>query len=119
MSDQIDGKAGDDVLIGGRGIDFLTGGLGADQFILDVDANETDEILDFNPEEGDTIVLWHRADTTSSITINNVKVTLEGELQVSLDGKRWRSIANLHRPNLTFKIQNKGNRATLRFETRF
>lgn len=48
--------AGDDVLIGGPGIDTLTGGAGADLFLLTAEGGP-DEITDFNPYEGDRIVV--------------------------------------------------------------
>lgn len=55
-ADTIDGGAGNDTIRGGAGTDYLTGGRGADTFI--VGANSAyDVITDFNPDEGDTIVL--------------------------------------------------------------
>ncbi|MEB3175505.1 MAG: Calx-beta domain-containing protein, partial [Cyanobacteriota bacterium] len=54
--DKLYGGAGDDLLDGGAGIDVLTGGLGADGFVLRSGAG-SDRILDFNPAEGDLIML--------------------------------------------------------------
>ena len=57
------GGAGDDVLIAGHGAALLEGGAGADTFAYLLDSNnaaswhEPSRILDFNPAEGDRIVL--------------------------------------------------------------
>lgn len=50
------GAKGDDVLIGGAGNDVLQGGAGADVFKFSPRLG-IDEILDFNPAEGDQLVL--------------------------------------------------------------
>jgi Ca2+-binding RTX toxin-like protein len=70
-NDILDGGEGDDQLIGGAGADQLTGGAGADVFTIsasfDMTNNgwtyspdrdgERDQIMDFNPGEGDKIDL--------------------------------------------------------------
>ena len=55
--DVLRGGQGDDVLYGGIGVDRLYGGLGADRFVFDLNVSEIDEIMDFNPEQGDTVWL--------------------------------------------------------------
>ncbi|WP_159790025.1 peptidylprolyl isomerase [Sodalinema gerasimenkoae] len=62
--DVLIGGPGNDVLIGDRGQDTLTGGAGADSFVFRgdtnigrVDPNQADVVTDFNPAEGDRIVL--------------------------------------------------------------
>jgi len=55
-SDIIDGGAGNDTIIGGVGNDTLTGGRGADNFVFGA-RSQLDMITDFNPAEGDRIVL--------------------------------------------------------------
>lgn len=74
----VTGTTGDDVLVGtldadallgGRGADLLTGGLGADRFVLQDAASAgldsalvaIDRITDFNPAEGDLLVLRGQA----------------------------------------------------------
>jgi len=61
QSDLLMGWAGRDVLIGGQGDDILSGGRGADRFQFgksrDFKVMERDEIVDFDGEEGDHIVL--------------------------------------------------------------
>lgn len=63
-SDSLDGGAGNDVLVGGRDTDTLTGGTGADQFVFDAyfssfsaSTDGVDVIADFNPAEGDKLVI--------------------------------------------------------------
>jgi Ca2+-binding RTX toxin-like protein len=52
--DAIDGGRGDDILIGGFGDDTLEGGAGADLFDL---TQGDDVVTDFNPKQGDRLVL--------------------------------------------------------------
>ncbi|MED5383464.1 MAG: calcium-binding protein, partial [Cyanobacteriota bacterium] len=52
--DSLDGGQGDDTLIGGLGDDTFAGGEGADLFDLSLGS---DVIKDFNPEDGDRIIL--------------------------------------------------------------
>ena len=54
--DSLDGGQGDDTLIGGLGDDTFAGGEGADLFDLSLGS---DVIKDFNPEDGDRIILPH------------------------------------------------------------
>ncbi|MBO9502974.1 hypothetical protein J7346_14795, partial [Brevundimonas sp. A19_0] len=56
-NDRLLGGDGDDVLIGGAGFDHMVGGAGADRFEFDISGNSLDRIFDFNPAEGDTIVI--------------------------------------------------------------
>ena len=117
--DELRGGAGDDVLIGGPGMDRLYGGLGADQFVFDLDAAETDEIFDFNPEDGDTLVFQWKDSTKKKLTSNNVKLDSKGNVKVKLGGKNWNSIVGIKRGNLVFKIEEKGAKAILKFSSSF
>ncbi|MCC5899237.1 MAG: peptidylprolyl isomerase [Phormidium sp. BM_Day4_Bin.17] len=63
-NDVLIGGPGNDVLIGDRDQDTLTGGAGADSFVFRadtnigrVDPNLADVVTDFNPAEGDRIIL--------------------------------------------------------------
>ncbi|MGD8524662.1 MAG: retention module-containing protein [Thioalkalispiraceae bacterium] len=53
--DQLLGGQGDDVLIGGKGADTLDGGGGADVFKYTTLEDAGDTILDFKPQQGDSI----------------------------------------------------------------
>ena len=55
-SDTIDGGAGNDTIVGGVGNDTLTGGRGADTFVFGA-RSQIDMITDFNPAEGDRVLL--------------------------------------------------------------
>ncbi len=55
--DRLFGGDGDDVLIGGAGFDYMVGGAGADRFEFDISGDSLDRIFDFNPDEGDVIVV--------------------------------------------------------------
>lgn len=57
--DEITGGAGNDTIRSGSGADVVTGGPGADIFVIDLSTLDEghDRILDFNPEEGDRIVI--------------------------------------------------------------
>lgn len=55
--DRLFGGGGGDVLIGGAGFDYMVGGSGGDRFEFDVAGDSFDRIFDFNPDEGDTIVV--------------------------------------------------------------
>jgi Ca2+-binding RTX toxin-like protein len=55
-NDQIFGDAGDDQLSGDLGDDTMTGGPGADRFMFRAGSGH-DTVADFNPAEGDRIVL--------------------------------------------------------------
>jgi Ca2+-binding RTX toxin-like protein len=54
--DSVVGGAGDDYVSGDRGNDTITGGAGADLFHGSQDAG-VDRVLDFNPAEGDRVML--------------------------------------------------------------
>ena len=68
------GGAGDDVLVAGHGAALLEGGAGADTFAYLLDShdasgwNEPGKILDFNPQEGDRIVLAGGSGTKASVS---------------------------------------------------
>lgn len=74
--DILEGSAGRDILIGDLDFDILTGGADADTFILGANASEVpmnateaDLITDFNPTEGDKIVII--------ASLNSQELTLE------------------------------------------
>ncbi|WP_424932904.1 calcium-binding protein [Amaricoccus macauensis] len=57
--DSMSGGEGDDLLVGGLGSNELAGGYGADRFAIRSDA--TQHIVDFDPYEGDSLVIWDSA----------------------------------------------------------
>ena len=63
-SDHIIGTAKNDVLSAGRGVDYLLGGAGADRYVFrqkeGFGRRGADRILDFNPVEGDQLLVSSR-----------------------------------------------------------
>ncbi|WP_430463299.1 nidogen-like domain-containing protein [Tabrizicola sp.] len=55
--DRLFGRDGADTLDGGAGQDWLTGGAGADSFVLRSRADAGDLVMDYNPDEGDALVI--------------------------------------------------------------
>jgi ABC-type amino acid transport substrate-binding protein len=55
--DKLDGGSGNDLLDGGSGRNILYGNSGADRFLLRAPGSEVDLLLDFNPLEGDQMVV--------------------------------------------------------------
>jgi hypothetical protein len=122
--DQLHGGDGDDVLIGGIGLDRLFGGLGADEFVIDILTDEADEILDFNPEEGDTIVL--KVDRSKNsvvvlpgrIKVNNFQMKSNGDLRAKFGGKTWNKLVNINRSDLVVNVKDDGHKVVLKFRKR-
>ena len=56
-NDWLSGGIGNDILIGGAGDDVVSGGIGADQFVITSGNDGFDIFSDFNPAEGDRIVI--------------------------------------------------------------
>lgn len=69
---KITGGKGDDTLTGGEGADNLTGGDGADIFISSAGK---DVIADYNPSQGDVIILNNVTPTKVSVSKQNVTIT--------------------------------------------
>jgi Ca2+-binding RTX toxin-like protein len=74
-NDTLDGGADLDILDGGRGNDQLTGGSGRDYFVIRAEANSTDTITDFNPEQrGEKIILIGFAGLEDSTQLTRTQV---------------------------------------------
>jgi Ca2+-binding RTX toxin-like protein len=117
-NDELRGGNGDDVLDGGIGIDRLYGGLGADRFVFEIESMETDDVIDFNPAENDTVWL-QRKYSDSRITAESIRVDREGDLEVQLANENWSNIVNLHQNNLEFDTEEFTDGLRLRFIKRF
>jgi hypothetical protein len=140
--DELRGENGNDVLIGGSGIDRLYGGLGADRFVIDIDASlEADVIMDFKPEEGDTI--WLELEKSArfrmkdkkkmptkikagnvqldykKVTIENVRIDYDGDVEVQFKGKSWVKVVGIKRSDLKVKAKQDGQNISFTFTKRF
>lgn len=90
--DALYGGLGDDILVGGPGADRLVGGQGADGFWFEPGHTEdfNDVIADFNPTQGDRIVLSGYAETS----FQDRYWIPDGstDIYVDLDGNGWSDI---------------------------
>jgi hypothetical protein len=123
--DVLRGGNGDDVLDGGVGIDRLYGGLGADRFVFDMDAIEADEVIDFNPDQNDTIFLrrkYSEMDTNTKpyeITGESVRIDAEGDVEIQLKNSNWARIVRLNQHNLELNSREITGGLQLFFTRRF
>ncbi len=136
-NDTILGGDGNDMIYGGDGIDRIYGGDGADRFVFDIDTTETDEILDFDPAEGDEI--WIRIGKgrgaggstevdlgLKKIDINlkgaaadRVRVNRYGDVEVRFKDREWTRLVRTGRSKLDVKINRAGDHLRLRFSQKF
>ena len=126
------GDAGDDVLFGGAGYDQLYGGSGSDTFVIDLNHVEVaDEIMDFDPIEGDSILLLlprskpKQEDLSADIsggklearyqriTINNIRIDNVGDIEVQMDGKTWDRIVRVKQTGLKLRASSQGDKIQL------
>jgi Ca2+-binding RTX toxin-like protein len=90
--DQLLGGAGDDFLSGDVGADTLTGGAGADTFHISVGSG-VDLVTDFNPAEGDRVLLEPGTSYTVSQVGADVHVDLAGGGELVLAHVQLSSLA--------------------------
>lgn len=109
--DVLRGGDGDDILYGGAGIDRLYGGPGADRFVFTLDATDIDEILDFNPDQNDIVLLQNKYtdDATGAapvgLTADHVRVDEEGNVKVLSQNGNWTTLVKLHEYNLKLETR--------------
>ncbi|MGR3455100.1 calcium-binding protein [Pseudooceanicola sp.] len=79
-SDELLGGDGDDFVFGGAGGDFARGGAGADRFFASSEANDVTVIHDYNPDEGDWLILSPGSYTRSELRLLGDRLTdLDGQ----------------------------------------
>ncbi len=135
--DLLRGGDGKDTIYGGSGVDRIFGGDGADRFVFDFDATETDEILDFDPAEGDEI--WIRMTPrkpdelsasvklrTNRIDLNlkgaatdRVRLNKHGDVEVRFQDRDWTQLVRTGRSRFDVKINRAGDYLRLRFQQQF
>jgi hypothetical protein len=118
--DRLQGLAGDDILIGGRGADILFGGAGSDQFVIDFISGLPDEIGDFRPEEGDTLLLRFEYNPQAEFpkkrpTIGNIKIDYDGDVTMQLLNEDQFEVVKLKRSDLKLKVDDLGDDIRLTF----
>lgn len=117
--DELRGGAGDDILIGGRGSDIMFGGSGADNFVIDYISLEPDEIMDFRPEEGDTLSLRLLDTARQQIVTNSIGLNSKGVITFQLLGGKQVEAVNLNRRDLSLKVDAVGKKIYLGFSLKF
>ena len=133
--DWLEGGDDNDELYGGPGLDRYLGGPGADRFVIDIESEEVDEILDFDPDEGDVILLQQGklSGTSGSIKLrpkridfnmvdapaDRIRINRNGDVEVRFKDRSWTSLVRTGRSRLDLKINRDGDRLRLRFSQRF
>jgi hypothetical protein len=116
--DELRGGDGDDILYGGVGVDRLYGGPGADRFVFEIDAEETDEVMDFNPAQNDTV--WLQGNYSEyTYTADSIRIDNEGDLEIRLGHKDWSRVVRLHQKDLDLNVEELTGGLQLHFIRRF
>jgi Ca2+-binding RTX toxin-like protein len=95
-AENIFGSDGNDSLFGTSGIDEIVGGNG----------NGADEVMDFNPEQNDTVFLQRKYTemdintTAEKIIGESVRVDDKGNVEVQSKNGNWTRMARLKQTNL-------------------
>ena len=126
FADEIYGGKGDDIIYGGFGADVLFGGAGADEFVVQAsELDSVDTIKDFNPDEGDTIVLQFNSPSIKNMRIpkelgtSNIKLDKNGNLKILMDSKDWMTLMNIEHTNMYFQVENESNFIRFVFDKKF
>ena len=124
-NDVLNGGNGNDILDGGPGLNQFYGGPGADQFIIPIDDHETDEVMDFSPEENDTVFLrrkYYKDISTAEsddLQADGVRIDDDGDIEVRLNHRDWTRVVRLHEKNLDLSSQELTDGILLTFTRRF
>jgi Ca2+-binding RTX toxin-like protein len=116
--DELRGGNGDDMLYGEAGVDRLYGGLGADRFVFEIGAEETDEVMDFNPGQNDTV--WLQGNYSEyTHTADSIRIDNEGDLEIRLGHENWSRVVRLNNNNLDLDVEELTEGLQLHFSRRF
>jgi hypothetical protein len=123
--DELRGGDGNDVLNGGAGIDALFGGSGADKFYIDAIHDLPDFVMDFKPEEGDSVWLKFgdlprtKRSFPKELNYHNVQLKANGDVRVRLVSEGWLELVKLKRSDLTMTVDDFGKEVRLTFVKKF
>ena len=117
--DELRGGAGDDILIGGRGSDIMFGGSGSDNFVIDFLTDVPDEVMDFRPEEGDTLSLRLPDSEQHKIVKNSIRLNRSGVVTFQLLGGKQIEAVKLNRLDLSLRVDGVGKDIRLAFSVKF
>ncbi|SPF80313.1 calcium-binding protein [Pseudoprimorskyibacter insulae] len=86
--DLILGGDGDDIIFGGEGYDNVTGGDGADKFVASGAKTDVSVITDYNPDEGDVLVL-----DVANVSVGNLRLLGDRLTDLSGNPAEFRSLS--------------------------
>ncbi len=115
---EISGTSGDDLLIGTPGTDRFFGGDGADVFVINYLSTVADAIVDFDPEEGDSLELTFDSPGNLPFKQENFSINRKGVVRIRI-GARERDVARLNQTDLQLKLDSRKGRYFLRFSKNF
>jgi surface adhesion protein len=118
-SDIMFGGAGDDTLMGGRGSDIMFGGSGSDNFVIDFLTDVPDEVMDFRPEEGDTLSLRLSDTVKRKIVANSIRLDAKGVVTFQLLGGKQIEAVKLNRLDLSLRVGGVGKDIRLFWTVKF
>ena len=108
-------------------MDRLYGGLGADRFVFDLNVSEIDEIMDFNPEQGDTVLLQFGQSNKNdelqfdfkNFNSDDVRVNPDGDLEIESEHEIWIKVVRLKQTDLEVAATQLDDKLVLRFSRKF
>ncbi len=124
---EVHGGPGNDTIKGTAGPDALFGDPGADVFLIQLSSTAIDTLKDFNPAEGDQIVLFF-GDTAKTrkklkipkhLDLGNFQIDYKGNLNIMLNNNTWLPFLKMNRSDLNMKVEDKSNKVRLIFKKSF
>ncbi len=113
------GGDSDEVLYGTAGTDTFYGGNGADTFVINYLSDEPDEIVDFDPREGDRVDLGFLKlyDLQSLDAVKRrMSINRKGVVKFRLDDGRDIDVVDTKRSGLTLEVDMRKGSYLLKFE---
>lgn len=111
------GSDEDEQLYGSDGTDFFYGGGGADTFVINHLSDEPDEIIDFNPDEGDRIKLTLPGRNGFSYDRSIFSLDRKGILKMRmLNSENEVAVVNTRRTDLTLDVNKRKGEVLFTFK---
>ncbi len=121
------GGPGNDTIMGKTDENMLYGGPGADVFLVDLTNPSVDTLKDFNPSEGDQILLYLGDSAIirdlllipRKLDLGNVQIDYKGNVKILLNNNTWLPFLKLNRSDLHMKVEDKSKNVRLIFKKTF
>ena len=110
------GDSSQEVFFGTKFVDSFYGGDGSDTFVVEHFESEPDIVLDFDPTEGDQVLLKFREAEKWSLDTGRFSINRKGVVSYSLLDKEVVPLINLKRSDLKLKVDNRKGLVYLKFE---